>query len=54
MGVVTLYLALSNPDYLVVDEEEYREIKSELRAQAVPDSDSDSADSARSPEDGDH
>ena len=53
MGVITLYLALSNPDYLVVDEEEYREIKSELRAQAVPDPGSDPADSARGPDDGD-
>lgn len=38
MGFVTLYLALSNPDYLVVEETEYREITSELRAQDTPDS----------------
>ena len=38
MGIITFYLAVSNPDYLVVDEAEYREIKSELRAQpAMPD-----------------
>ena len=35
MGVITLYLALSNPDYLVVDEQEYQELKSELHAQPV-------------------
>jgi len=36
MGMTTLYLALTNPDYLVVDEEEYGVIKSELRAQIPP------------------
>ena len=30
----TLWLAVSNPDYLVVDEDEYQQIKSELKAQA--------------------
>ena len=30
---VTLWIAISNPDYLVVDDEEYRELKSELKAQ---------------------
>jgi len=29
----TLWLAISNPDQLVVDEEEYRHLKSELKAQ---------------------
>ena len=29
----TLYLAISNPDQLVVDEDEYRVLKSELKAQ---------------------
>jgi hypothetical protein len=29
----TLWLAISNPDQLVVDEEEYRQLKSELKAQ---------------------
>jgi hypothetical protein len=33
MGLTTLYLALANPDYLVVDEQQYREINSELGAQ---------------------
>ena len=36
MGMTTLYLAVSNPDYLVVDDQHYNEIKSELRAQAPP------------------
>ena len=29
----TLWLAISNPDYLVVDEDEYQKIRSELKAQ---------------------
>ena len=29
----TLWLAISNPDHLVVDEEEYRQLKDELKAQ---------------------
>jgi len=32
MGVITFYLAVSHPDYLVVEEDQYRDIKSELRA----------------------
>jgi hypothetical protein len=31
---ITLWLAISRPDYLVVDEDEYRRVKSELKAQA--------------------
>ncbi len=38
MGIITFYLAVKNPDYIVVDEQQYREIKSELRAQQIPDS----------------
>jgi len=54
MGVITLYLALTNPDYLVVDEEQYREIKSELRAEPVSAAGKDAEAAARGPEDGDH
>lgn len=36
MGMTTLYLALTNPDFLVVEEQEYSVIKSELRAQVPP------------------
>ena len=32
-GFVTLWLAISRPDYLVVDEEEYRRLNSSLKAQ---------------------
>lgn len=32
-SAVTLWLALSQPDHIVVDEEEYQRIRSELRAQ---------------------
>jgi hypothetical protein len=44
MGMTTLYLALTNPDYLVVDDQQYNEIKSELRAQQTPESDQDDGD----------
>jgi len=33
MGLTTLYLALANPDYLVVEDQQYDKIKSEFRAQ---------------------
>lgn len=32
-GFITLWLAMSRPDHLVVDDEEYRRLKSELKAQ---------------------
>jgi hypothetical protein len=35
----TLWLAISNPDHLVVDEDEYRQLKSELKAQKPVDQD---------------
>ena len=53
MGMITLYLALTNPDYLVVDEEEYREIKSELRADPAAASRQESEEAALGPADGD-
>jgi len=31
---ITLWLAISNPDHLVVDDSEYRRLKSELKVQA--------------------
>lgn len=31
---VSLWLAVSNPDYLVVSDDEYQQLKSELKAQA--------------------
>ena len=31
----TFYLAVTHPDYLVVDDEKYDEIRSELRAQEI-------------------
>lgn len=33
-GLVTVWIAVSNPDFLVVEEEEYQQIRSELRAQS--------------------
>ena len=44
MGMTTLYLALTNPDYLVVDDQQYNELKSELRAQQTPATDQDDGD----------
>jgi hypothetical protein len=38
---VTLWLALANPDYLVVDDEEYQAVKAELHAQPQPASEPD-------------
>jgi hypothetical protein len=32
-SIVTLWIAMTNPDFLVVDDSEYQQIKSELRAQ---------------------
>jgi hypothetical protein len=54
MGLTTLYLALANPDYLVVEETKYQEIKSELRAQAPSDSGQPEESSSRAQDDGDH
>ena len=55
MGIITLYLALTHPDQLVVDEKQYREITSELRAQqqtTVPNKPG--SESSRDNGDGDH
>jgi len=54
MGLTTLYLALANPDYLVVEDQEYDRIKSELRAQPPPDAGQAGQEDPRDPEDGDH
>ncbi len=54
MGMTTLYLAVSNPDYLVVDDQQYNEIKSELRAQAPPESGQTDQEVPRDQDDGAH
>jgi hypothetical protein len=54
MGMTTLYLALTNPDYLVVEEQQYSEIKSDLRAQQPSDAGQSDQDDSRDQEDGDH
>jgi len=33
MGIITFYLAVTYPDHLVVDDQNYRTLESELRAQ---------------------
>ena len=47
MGAVTLWLALANPEYLVVEDEEYDRLRREMRAQDMP------TDQAPAPEPGD-
>jgi hypothetical protein len=37
MGIITVYLALSNPDYVVVKDEQYQDISAGLRAQTPGD-----------------
>ena len=54
MGMTTLYLAVSNPDYLVVDDQQYDEIKSELRAQAPPETGQTDQEVPRDQDDGAH
>jgi len=54
MGLTTLYLALANPDYLVVEEDQYNVIKSELRAQQPSDTGRPEQGGSRDQEDGDH
>ena len=54
MGMTTLYLAVSNPDYLVVDDQEYNEIKSEFRAQAPTDPGQPDQETPRDQDDGAH
>jgi len=53
-GFITLYLAISNPDYLVVEEDQYREIESELRAQSRDGSEPDAETAPGADEDGEH
>jgi hypothetical protein len=54
MGAITFYLAVSNPDYLVVDEQQYREIKSELGAQPASAAGQAGQQASREQDDGDH
>jgi hypothetical protein len=54
MGFTTYYLAVTNPDYLVVEEQQYREIKSELRAQQSPEEEESGQESAQNDGDGVH
>ena len=54
MGFVTLYLAITNPDYLVVEDDQYNSLKSELRAQPASGTPSDSGATEGANEDGEH
>jgi hypothetical protein len=53
-GLFTLYLAISNPDPLVVDEQQYEELRSGLLADPNNPSDPSAPGSARDDVDGDH
>ena len=53
MGFTTLYLALANPDYLVVEEQQYNDIRSEFRAQET-DHGQDESDAPADQDDGAH
>lgn len=37
MGIIVVYLALTNPDYVVVEDQEYENISAGLRAQTPGD-----------------
>lgn len=53
MGLTTLYLALANPDYLVVEKQQYDVITSELKAQIPSDTVQPEQEAKRDREDGD-
>jgi len=53
-GLFTLYLAVTHPDPLVVDDDRYHEIRSELQAQPVEGAASPAAPAAREDPDGEH
>ncbi|MDH3789193.1 MAG: FixH family protein [Xanthomonadales bacterium] len=54
MGMTTLYLAISNPDYLVVDDQQYNEMKAEFRAQDPSEEGPTDPDTSGDPDDGAH
>ncbi|MGD9021258.1 MAG: FixH family protein [Lysobacterales bacterium] len=41
-GLFTLWLAISNPDSLVISEQEYQQLRSSLKAETPQDDDTDS------------
>jgi len=53
-GLFTLYLAVSHPDPLVVDQDQYKEIRSELQAQSSTDTALPAAQTVRDVHDGEH
>ena len=52
-GLFTLYLAVTHPDPVIVDSDEYQQIRSGLQAQAAADAASAAAHSERKDSDGD-
>ena len=52
MGITTLVLAISNPDPVIVDSEQYREIRSELQAETAETAGLPAAQSEREDRDG--
>jgi len=53
-GLFTLYLAITHPDPLVVDDDQYQEIRSGLQAQPLEAAASPAARNAREDSDGEH
>jgi hypothetical protein len=53
-GFFTLYLAITNPDPLIIEEHQYREIRADLQADPQSESTGPAADSERDHGDGDH
>jgi len=54
MGFISLYLALKYPDYLVVEDDQYQNLNSELRAQQSPGIPSEADAIQEADEDGEH
>ena len=52
-GLFTLYLALSNPDPVIVDDQQYRSLRADLKAQPQERSPQPAADAAPDGDDGD-
>lgn len=53
-GFFTLYLAVTNPDPLIVDEQQYRELRADLQADPQSESARPAMDTERDHGDGDH
>jgi hypothetical protein len=53
-GLLTLYLAISHPDPLVIDSDEYQRVHSTLHAQPAAEAAQPAESASRGPNDGEH